>query len=168
MAKGYFTFKLNTDDLTRALKKAADTDLKAYLQAKLDRIIERLANEVAKPIAEQEYGNSVTVTTRKLKNGYEILAQGRAVCFLEFGTGAYADQTHPFANSVPFDVYPGSWSDTYGAGTWSQYLATHPDDPKGMNYRYNHEPQRGLYEAYRAIKSSVGMICREELVYDTD
>lgn len=42
-----------------------------------------------------------------------LIAEGKDVCFLEFGAGVYADGNHPWAGEMPFAVRPGSWSETH-------------------------------------------------------
>ena len=74
--------------------------------------------------------------------GFKLTLIGEGVGFLEFGTGVYADESHPFAEEAPFPVYSGSWSDTYGKGTWSAWVK----NGKKGEYPYNRFPVRPLYE----------------------
>lgn len=157
-----FTVNIDADTIAAALKNSEKT-VRQMLRIKLDRALRKLANDAAK-VASQTFGSAVTMSVKRVKGGFEIIASGEGgtVCFLEFGTGAFVQSQHPFANEMPFDIYPGSWSDTIGAGTWSQYIASHPDDPKGLNYPYNHKPRRGMYEAYKFIARNYERYIREE------
>lgn len=160
----YINIKITPEQIMKAYEKAFDGI--GVIKAKLDRIAERLATEVAKPIMLSEFGHAlldpddgaVTVSVSKRGNTYSITASGKAVCFLEFGTGAYADVNHPYAKRVPFEVRPGSWSETH-ANTWQEWI-DNGGDPK--KYRYNTQPRRAMYEAYKAVKKEAPRIIREE------
>lgn len=161
MADVTFSIELNEVTLQKVMENATKT-LDKVLQNKMRRIIRRLAKEVGKPAAEGTYGRAVKVTTERTNKGYKIVAEGEAVCFLEFGAGTMAASNHPFAQNVPFDVRPGSWSQTHGSGQFA------PGEHEywefgGRIYRYV-EPRPGLYMAYRAITENVLRIAEEELV----
>ena len=161
-----FTVKVDTGSLEKALSNRV-ADIKVYLEKKLDKIVERLAKEVAQPIAQQSFdfateenNEPVVVTVEKVRGGYSINALGESVCFIEFGAGVLADPTHPFADNVPFLVRAGSWS----------------DPRKGEFYRTGHQywhykkkryegvqAQRGMYEAYKAVLMNINRIVAEEL-----
>ena len=155
-----YTVNVDVSQLQRVFGKAEE-EAREYLEKKVARIVERLVKEVAQPIAQDNfgYGGAVTVTTEPIDHGYAIVAEGRAVCFLEFGAGVYSDTHHPFIGRTPFTVKPGSWSETH-ARTWQHWVAA-GKDPK--DYPFNQQPTRGLYEAYRAVLQEIDRIAREEL-----
>lgn len=102
---------------------------------------------------------SVTVEKLPGKRGYQVIAHGEMVGFLEFGTGAFADSQHPYAEEVTFPVFPGSYSDTIGAGTYMHWVMTHGNDDY---YPFNREPRRALYQAVQKIKPQIAARIREE------
>lgn len=85
-----------------------------------------------------------------------ILAQGSGVGFAEFGAGAYADYSHPYADEAPFAVYPASWSEQ----DKQQYLLHGKWWFSNLIY-YGIEPARGLYAAAERIKQEAPRIVRE-------
>ena len=156
-----FTVKVNTKDISNAVGDAS-VSINKYLENVVGRVVKRLAEEVAKPIAQSEFGydGEVDVHTERTSNGYSIIAEGQQVCFLEFGAGVSTDPNHPFAGKVPFSVHAGSWSESPKG---KKQFST-----KGYWYynkqRYEGiEPRRGLYEAYKAILQEADRITREEL-----
>lgn len=155
-------FTIDTKTIGNALTKDIPY-LEKYMQAKLDKVIERLANEVALPIAQQYFevddtdNNDAIVSTEKTKDGYLIKAVGESVCFIEFGAGVSTDPNHPFAGHVPFRIYAGSWSETHSRQFTRYGYWVH----NGVKYE-GVEARRGMYEAYKAILTSVEMIIHEE------
>lgn len=151
---------VDTKELEEAL---ADSTLaiQAFLEDLMERVAKRLAEEVAKPIAESEYGydEGINVYVEKRGDDYAIMAEGDEVCFIEFGAGVYADPSHLFSDKTPFEVRSGSWSEKH-AQTWQRWIEGGNDPEK---YPYNVEPRKGMYEAYKAILSSAGMVIRDEL-----
>lgn len=113
------------------------------------------------------------------KSGAEaavIYAQGKGgsaneICFIEFGTGIYADPGHILADPsmLGFSVYPGSWSETEdhdppGKHTWSRWEAAHDGNMTG--YRYNAPPLPGMEAAYMEIISHFDQIAKRAVDRD--
>lgn len=151
---------VDTSEVTEALAGCEDV-LKEYLEQALDRAIKRLVEDVAKPIAQQEFGfdGAVTVYAEKTNDGYAVIAEGEEVCFLEFGAGVYTDNGHPFASEAPFIIKAGSWSETH-AQTWQKWIEAGKDPEK---YPYNQPPLRAMYSAYKAILQNYEWIIKDEL-----
>lgn len=95
-----------------------------------------------------EYGveNRVNVYSDQDKqlygDSYFIIAHGKDVGFLEFGAGITTDMAHPWKHLMPFDVRPGSWSETHARqfadnGFWFY---------NGTSYSYI-PPTRAMYNA---------------------
>lgn len=148
-----------TCDLT-SLDKAVKQieDYKKSLPKKLKEVAKNLA-EIGVKRAQEVYGGSISVTAEPNESGYTILAEGRAICFLEFGTGMYADSSNiDHYEDMTFLVEPGSWSESEeGAHLYSKWLETH-DSLEGWNYRglpLNHVATPGMFEAYLAVSSAV-------------
>lgn len=109
--------KTITIELSEASCKKALKELQKYekqIKPKLDEVCKRIA-EVGAQEAQRffnmaENGNGGTiVTTRKIENGWAVVAEGESVYFVEFGTGDAVTATHGFTVSVP--VYSGSYSE---------------------------------------------------------
>lgn len=113
-----------------------------------EELVKRLA-EIGQQAAEDAYGPSVHVYPEKTgDNTWTIYAEGRGVCFIEFGTGVYAKAEDVYED-IPFSVAPGSWSEgPDGAHTWSQWMEAGKDP---YSYPYNHVPHPGMLAAYQAI-----------------
>lgn len=115
----------------------------------IDGMAQRFA-ELAKDtlIATYPSYSGITVTTERMSEGvYEISANGKEVCFIEFGAGFYADPNHPNAKDVSFSVYPGSYSVTHRR-TFQKHLA---DGKPPEDYYWNIEPIRAFPEATRVV-----------------
>ena len=134
--------------------------LEQWLKERNEIFLQRIF-EVGKNVAEKVFRSAVTVTITKVSNErYMLDAAGEAICFLEFGTGVYADPgKDEFAQEMPFTIEPGSWSESdLGAGTWGKWINAGKDHEK---YPYNRRPKYGMWEAYKEMERSVDRIARE-------
>lgn len=119
--------------------------------------------KLGKEVATQTYGSShINVGIDSLENGYRfrIYAEGSIVCFLEFGAGVATDVAHPFAPEVPFDVYPGSWSEEH-----AQQFSTKGYWRFGGKKFTKVEPRRGMFYADKMIQERVVYIARKVFGY---
>lgn len=121
--------------------------------------------EIAADAAREAYQGQADVSwyVKGTGNGVKgvISAKGREVCFLEFGTGVYADPGHPFADSskLGFLVYPGSWSEgPEGQKTWSSWINS---GKSPETYPYNREPTRAMEIAYNTILFRLQEVAKE-------
>lgn len=136
------------------------------LPSKNEEFLRRLArkgNDVAATLF--QYGNQNPIPGNVKMTYYAvddhtwvIEASGTQVCFLEFGTGVYADSGHKYASQMPFEVRPGSWSDEHGK-TYQDWLNN--KDPNKGEYRYNGYPVRALLSAYNYMKDSAEALANE-------
>lgn len=153
---------LSFESLTRALQ-----EIEAYQKSFNERVsvfLDGLAKFGA-TVAQDEFGPDVNLTVEKIDDShYAIVANGDQVCFLEFGTGVYADSTHQYASKVPFDVSPGSWSNQpghgghYPGGNYQGWLDLGLDPG---DYPYNTLPIRGMLHAYNAMRDRAPQLARE-------
>ena len=124
----------------------------------IDRFLERLC-EVGQNAAQAAFGNAVSVTWSKSGDGYVITANGEAVMFLEFGAGIYTDEAHEFASQMPFEVAPGSFSQTVGQG---QFI---PGEREFWYWGHTRmegvQPRRGMWQCYRAMEDSLERVWTE-------
>ena len=105
MGKRVISFKLNEQDINRAIK-----EIQAYkreVTKKMELFLEKLAligvKEASVRFTTAMYDgvNDVSVTLLSDGKGYVIEAKGQAVAFIEFGTGVYHNTSEPYPNSRP-------------------------------------------------------------------
>ena len=96
---------LSTSSINNAIK-----ELKAFrdsMDAKKDELLEELANigvreaSVRFTTAMYDGINDTEVTLETVANGYRIVAEGKAVAFIEFGAGVYHNGSEPYPNPRP-------------------------------------------------------------------
>ncbi len=166
------TFTLNASSINSAIKKlnSYDSNLKRKLNAAMLRIANDIAQRVMEIYAQAKlpqfyfpgWDEQPSVNVKALPNGsgYEVVASGQQIGFLEFGTGAFSDSQHPYTGEVTFPVFPGSYSDTVGKGSYLRWVTAHGSDE---NYPYNREPTRAIYTAVTEMRPLVERYIREEL-----
>lgn len=139
--------------LTRAIAKV--DKFRKELEAKNDKLVERLA-EIGQNAAAAAYGPSVKMSVRKDGPGkWTILAEGRGVCFIEFGTGVYASKADIY-EELPFSVSPGSWSIEHrSADDPMRYDNWIANGKSGYDWPYSRVPHPGMLAAYEAIKAAI-------------
>ena len=148
--------------------RAAQAEIDRYTQwciEKANELCRRLA-EVGANVAGIHFaggfidGNDdVTITINPLNDGYEVVASGQSVCFLEFGTGVAAG--NGYDTSVlepPVDISPGSWSSTQGKGHFSKH--GYWFSPEGHYYKMT-VPRMGMYHAVQESKRQIEQIAKE-------
>lgn len=148
--------------------RAAQAEIDRYTQwciEKANELCRRLA-EVGANVAGIHFaggfidGNDdVTITINPLNDGYEVLASGQSVCFLEFGTGVAAGNGYDTTDiTPPVAITPGSWSQTEGKG---HFTPTHP------YWYHDHKkytmttPRMGMYHALEESKRQLEQIAKE-------
>lgn len=158
MAKVVTMRVFDASSIASAYKKLQEEE--QQFKKKCDEFTRRVAEEGAR-VARVAYGGagqSVAVTVEPKNKGYTIIASGEAVCFIEFGAGTLTTTTHDFMYNMPFNVAPGSWSDSAeGAHTYSAWIEAGQPDA----YRYDSVPRPGMLEAYKAITARVRQIAKE-------
>ena len=98
--------------------------LKAYRDS-IDRLekelLEALANigvreaSVRFTTAIYDGVNDSDITLETIENGYSIVAQGKAVAFIEFGAGVYHNSSEPYPNPRPDGIVGiGEYGHGYG------------------------------------------------------
>lgn len=108
---------------TKSIAKAI-AELKAYrnsIESKEKQLLEELANIgvreafVRFTTAMYDGVNDSEVTLETIENGYRIVAEGKAVAFIEFGAGVYHNQTEPYPNPRPEGIVGiGEYGKGYG------------------------------------------------------
>lgn len=149
-----FKITTNRDRLIKQLQ-----DYKQKLEQYMDAVVKGICG-VVRDKAQVVYGGSgVVVSVNPIEQGstaiYEVMAEGEAVCFIEFGAGDTTDETAEYAlnlaSSAGVYVYAGSWSKNYGNASMNPPV--HPNyyqdkywmlGSQKMTYV---EPKRALYNA---------------------
>lgn len=92
----------------------------------------------------------VTVKAVKRDNGWSVVADGEEVCFIEFGTGVYAESGAFLADearkNLDIIVAPGSWSATHEQSYQRWYYGGRQGE-----YEFNSVPNNALQYAYEQI-----------------
>ena len=119
MAKTIIKMSLNPDSIQKAIQ-----ELKSYrdsLEAKKDKLLEELANigvkeaSVRFTTAIYDGVNDSHVTLETIPDGYCIVAEGKAVAFIEFGAGVYHNPVEPYPNPRPEGIVGiGEYGKGYG------------------------------------------------------
>ena len=105
MAKKVISCKLSERSIDNALREI--TKYKQRLLKKEQQLLEGLAmlgvKEASVRFTTAMYDgvNDSHVTLKKVANGYAIIAEGKAVAFIEFGTGVYHNTGEPYPNPRP-------------------------------------------------------------------
>ena len=104
--------------------QSAIAELRSYrdsLDAKMGKLLEELANigvkeaSVRFTTAIYDGVNDSHVTLETIPNGYSIVAEGRAVAFIEFGAGVYHNPGEPYPNPRPDGIVGiGEYGKGYG------------------------------------------------------
>ena len=99
-------------------------ELKAFrdsLEKRKEQMLEELVNiglheaQVRFTSAMYDGVNDVEVNVETIENGYRIVAEGKAVAFIEFGAGVYYNPTEPYPNPRPEGIVGiGEYGKGYG------------------------------------------------------
>ena len=119
VAKQVITMDLSSKSIGKAIKA-----LKSYrdsIEVKTNKLLEELAyigvKEASVRFTTAIYDgvNDSSVTLDPIENGYCILAEGRAVAFIEFGAGVYHNPGEPYPNPRPEGIVGiGEYGKGYG------------------------------------------------------
>ena len=94
----------------------------------------------------------VTVTGYRLNSTTWIIeASGRTVGFMEFGTGHWTTEEDIIKNDVPYDVWPGSWSEQH-KNTYKEWMDSGVDPNK---YPWNSKPTRAMEKALDSARKAL-------------
>ena len=119
VAKQVITTDLSSKSIGKAIKA-----LKSYrdsIEVKTNKLLEELAyigvKEASVRFTTAIYDgvNDSSVTLNPIENGYCILAEGKAVAFIEFGAGVYHNPGEPYPNPRPEGIVGiGEYGKGYG------------------------------------------------------
>ena len=160
------TIRIN--GISEATIEATVQELRRYaewVERKESELIARLA-ERGKSVASVKFAgaqydgtNDVSVRVDNTGSVAVIYAEGEAVAFIEFGSGAAMGYGHPQAGE--HGLGPGTWSTDEslgGKGHW--------DNPNGWYYKHGEKshgnpPAMAMYDAVQTMTAEITMIARE-------
>lgn len=143
------------------LNKTLQTINKAVNKRRLTDVIDRLSEigyenaKVAYDLADYVYGKDVKVTVKKIRDGKAVVARGKSVLFIEYGSGIRYGYGHP----EPGQYGPSTWSEgPNGSGHW--------DNPNGWTipgtriHTYGNPPAMAMYEAGKEIRRNIPSVVK--------
>lgn len=155
------TIELSVESINKALKEIKNLDKEA--NKKLDIIMSRLADE---GVMMAEYGyanaqydgnNDVKVHKKKVAGGYEVVAEGEAVAFIEFGAGVTYQSEYPIQKPEGI-VGIGEYGDKKGRrSAWGYYPTGEPP----VVITHGNPASQALYNASRTMEDRFPEVARE-------
>ena len=153
-------------ELSVASINAAIKELKAIektIPAKTAELCKRLAEMGAESMrigyenARYDGRKDISVSVKEAEGGYDIVADGESVLFVEFGTGVRYGGGHPEAGK--YGMGPGTYPD--GKGHW--------DDPKGWwipkseggGHTYGNHPSMTMYHTANDLRRAILRVAKE-------
>ena len=154
-------------DLSRQDIERAIVDLKEYKKKFLERekrLLERLGEigikeaSVRFTTAMYDGINDVSVKLDKSKNGYVIMAEGKAVAFIEFGAGVYHNTSEPYPNPRPSGIVGIG---EYGSGKGKRKAWGYLDESNKVVITRGNPAAMPMWYASEEIKNKVLEIVKE-------
>ena len=162
MRKTVVRCTLDKQDIDRAIK-----ELKSYKQEFLKRekrLIEGLAEiglreaSVRFTTAMYDGTNDVSVRLDETNNGYVIVAEGKAVAFIEFGAGVYHNTGEPYPNPRPQGIVGIG---EYGKGYGKRKAWGYKNENDEVVITRGNPAAMPMWYASEEIKNSVLKVVRE-------
>lgn len=162
MSKKIIECTLDKQDIDRAIK-----ELKAYKQEflrKEKQLLEGLAEigikeaSVRFTTAIYDGINDVSVRLNKVGKGYVIVAEGKAVAFIEFGAGVYHNTSEPYPNPRPTGIVGIG---EYGKGMGKRKAWGYKNENDEVVITRGNPAAMPMWYASEEIKNSVLRIAKE-------
>ena len=162
MRKTVITCGLSERDIDRAIK-----ELKQYKQdflKKEERLLKALSEigvkeaSVRFTTAMYDGINDVSVKLDTTKNGYAIVADGKAVAFIEFGAGVYHNTGEPYPNPRPTGIVGIG---EYGKGYGKRKAWGYRDNTGELVITRGNPAAMPMWYASEEMKNSITKIVRE-------
>ena len=147
--------------------KDAITELKAYrnsLDKKKDDLLERLGEigvkeaSVRFTTAMYDGVNDSHVTLKPINNGYAIVAEGKAVAFIEFGAGVYHNPGEPYPDPRPNGIVGIG---EYGEGYGKRQAWGFRNEAGELTITHGNPAAMPLWYASEEMRSKIAKIARE-------
>lgn len=135
--------KDNIDHINDRIKQLADMGVEVASAAFLMALLNRDNNAYCK------------VSTVANENGYSILAEGRQIAFMEFGTGVYYNGNGSYPGEIP-DGIVGIGEYGKGQGKNDEWF-----NPFGAYMTHGQYRTAGMYEAYKTVVEQAVNIIEE-------
>lgn len=162
MSKTVIKCSLNDKDIERAIN-----ELKQYKREflkKEKRLLEGLAEigikeaSVRFTTAMYDGINDVSVKLDTTNNGYAIVAEGKAVAFIEFGAGVYHNTGEPYPNPRPSGIVGIG---EYGKGHGKRKAWGYKNESNELVITRGNPAAMPMWYASEEIKNSVLRIAKE-------
>ncbi len=156
MADSLIKISVDTNSLNHVLN-TVDKKLDRYTK-KVNNLTRKLAEmgatNVSLGYARALYDgyNDIDVSVEQAENGFDIIASGEKVLFVEFGTGITMGYGHPQAGE--FGYGPGTYNPQ--SGNWKNPNGWYFKDTDGQKYHtYGNPPSMTMYETAKQLKAAV-------------
>ena len=162
MSKTVIKCSLDERDIDRAIREL--TRYKQEFLKKEKRLLEGLAEigikeaSVRFTTAMYDGTNDVSVKLDTTDNGYAIVAEGRAVAFIEFGAGVYHNGSEPYPNPRPEGIVGIG---EYGQGKGKRKAWGYKNEDDEVVITHGNPAAMPMWYASEEIKNSVLKIARE-------
>ena len=147
------------DNATKELKAFRDS-----LKQKKDKLLRELASigvreaSVRFTTAMYDGVNDSSVTLEPVSEGYAIVANGRAVAFIEFGAGVYHNTGEPYPNPRPQGIVGIG---EYGKGYGKRKAWGYPDGEGGITITHGNPAAMPMWYASEEMRSNILRIAQE-------
>lgn len=154
-------------DINKAIKKLKEYSV--WVQQKSEELIDRLADigvEVAsitfdnnfEPYVSNNIQHDVHVYKLRDGNGYAISAQGKDVCFLEFGAGVYYNGSGMYPTQTPNEIVGIG---EYGHGWGKRRGWVFKDTNGNAVFTRGNPPAMAMWQSEQAMIDAVTSVARE-------
>lgn len=153
---------LSTSSIDDAIKQL--TAYRNSIDAKLDELLRKLGEigvreaSVRFTTAIYDGVNDSSVSLETISNGYAIVAEGRAVAFIEFGAGVYHNSGEPYPDPRPEGIVGIG---EYGKGHGKRQAWGFKDDSGELVITHGNPAAMPLWYASEEIRSNILKIARE-------
>ena len=153
---------LSTSSINNAIK-----ELRAFqisIDLKKDKLLEELAKiglkeaSVRFTTAMYDGVNDSHVTLKDTKNGYAIIAEGKAVAFIEFGAGVYHNSGEPYPDPRPEGIVGIG---EYGKGYGKRQAWGFTNDSGELVITHGNPAAMPMWYASEEMRSKIKKIAKE-------
>ena len=153
---------LSADSIDNAI-----AELKAYkrfVEIKTNELLEELAKigvreaSVRFTTAMYDGVNDSSVTLNDIPGGYSIVAEGKAVAFIEFGAGVYHNPGEPYPNPRPSGIVGIG---EYGKGHGKRQAWGFKDDSGELVITHGNPAAMPMWYASEEMRSKILKIAKE-------